>query len=150
MTSLSRLEPLQITRTSTDVLDPGTTFVLHACILDEAENIGVLIPGNYRSRWRLVARGLVRSQGDVNRFAVAERDQGERVGVSGDRVVTSEPDVAASSRLPGLRGLQTVDIAIFTAIITAIPMPMINETRWTGHPFVGRIIVARVAPTMML
>ena len=62
----------------------------------------------------------------------------------------SEPDVAASSRRPGLRGLQTVDSAIFTAMITAIPMPMINETRWTGHPFVGRIIVARVAPTMML
>jgi Xaa-Pro dipeptidase len=43
----SWLEPLQITRTSTDVLDIGTTFVLHACLLDERESIGVLVGGTY-------------------------------------------------------------------------------------------------------
>ncbi|MEM1199345.1 MAG: Xaa-Pro peptidase family protein [Pseudomonadota bacterium] len=41
------LEPLKITRTSTDVLVPGTTFVLHACLLDEADNVGVLAGGTY-------------------------------------------------------------------------------------------------------
>jgi Xaa-Pro aminopeptidase len=43
----SWLEPLQITRTSTDILDVGTTFVLHACLLDEPERIGVLVGGTY-------------------------------------------------------------------------------------------------------
>ena len=43
----SWLEPLQITRTSTDVLHPGTTFVLHACLLDEASGTGVLAGGTY-------------------------------------------------------------------------------------------------------
>ena len=43
----SWLEPLQITRTSTDVLHAGTTFVLHACLLDERESIGVLVGGTY-------------------------------------------------------------------------------------------------------
>jgi Xaa-Pro aminopeptidase len=43
----SWLEQLQITRTSTDVLDVGTTFVLHACLLDERESIGVLVGGTY-------------------------------------------------------------------------------------------------------
>ena len=43
----SWLEPLKITRTSTDILHPGTTFVLHACLLDEAERIGVLVGGTY-------------------------------------------------------------------------------------------------------
>lgn len=41
------LEPLKITRTSTDILEPGNTFVLHACLVDEAEQIGVLIGGTY-------------------------------------------------------------------------------------------------------
>ncbi len=41
------LEPLKITRTSTDVLVPGMTFVLHTCLLDEAERIGVLVGGTY-------------------------------------------------------------------------------------------------------
>ncbi len=41
------LEPLKITRTSTDVLVPGTTFVVHACLLDEADNVGVLAGGTY-------------------------------------------------------------------------------------------------------
>ena len=41
------LEPLKITRTSTDVLVPGTTFVLHACLLDETDNVGVLAGGTY-------------------------------------------------------------------------------------------------------
>ena len=43
----SWLEPLKITRTSTDVLVPGITFVLHACLLDDAEDIGVLVGGTY-------------------------------------------------------------------------------------------------------
>jgi Xaa-Pro dipeptidase len=43
----SWLEPLQITRTSTDILDVGTTFVLHACLLDERESIGVLVGATY-------------------------------------------------------------------------------------------------------
>ena len=43
----SWLEPLQITRTSTDTLEVGTTFVLHACLLDEPERIGVLVGGTY-------------------------------------------------------------------------------------------------------
>ena len=41
------LEPLKITRTSSDILHPGTTFVLHACLLNEAERIGVLVGGTY-------------------------------------------------------------------------------------------------------
>lgn len=43
----SWLEPLKITRTSTDVLLPGTTLVLHACLLDEAEQLGVLVGATY-------------------------------------------------------------------------------------------------------
>ncbi|MEM7343334.1 MAG: Xaa-Pro peptidase family protein [Chloroflexota bacterium] len=43
----SWLEPLKITRTSDDVLVPGMTFVLHACLLDPAEQIGVLVGGTY-------------------------------------------------------------------------------------------------------
>jgi Xaa-Pro dipeptidase len=43
----SWLEPLKITRTSRDILRPGTTFVLHACLLDEAERTGVLVGGTY-------------------------------------------------------------------------------------------------------
>ena len=43
----SWLEPFKITRTSTDVLLPGTTFVLHACLLDEAERLGVLVGATY-------------------------------------------------------------------------------------------------------
>lgn len=43
----SWLEMLQITRTSTDRLEPGTTFVLHACLLDERESLGVLVGGTY-------------------------------------------------------------------------------------------------------
>jgi len=41
------LEPLKITRTSEDVLLPGTTFVLHACLLDEEKGLGVLVGGTY-------------------------------------------------------------------------------------------------------
>ena len=43
----SWLEPLKITRTSTDFMSPGTTFVLHACLLDETRQIGVLVGGTY-------------------------------------------------------------------------------------------------------
>jgi Xaa-Pro aminopeptidase len=43
----SWLEPLEITRTSTDILRVGTTFVLHTCLLDERERIGVLVGGTY-------------------------------------------------------------------------------------------------------
>jgi len=43
----SWLEPLKITRTSTDTIEPGTCFVLHACLLDPAERTGVLVGGTY-------------------------------------------------------------------------------------------------------
>ena len=41
------LDPLEITRTSTQPLVEGTTFVLHACLLDEAASLGVLVGGTY-------------------------------------------------------------------------------------------------------
>jgi Xaa-Pro aminopeptidase len=41
------LDPLEITRTSTQPLVPGTTFVLHACLLDETASLGVLVGGTY-------------------------------------------------------------------------------------------------------
>jgi Xaa-Pro dipeptidase len=41
------LDPLEITRTSTQRIVPGSTFVLHACLLDEAESLGVLVGGTY-------------------------------------------------------------------------------------------------------
>lgn len=41
------LDPLQITRTSTQRLVPGVSFVLHACLLDEAEAVGVVVGGTY-------------------------------------------------------------------------------------------------------
>lgn len=43
----SWLEALQITRTSDERLVVGTTFVLHCCLLDEAERLGVLVGGTY-------------------------------------------------------------------------------------------------------
>lgn len=59
----SWLEPLKITRVSTDRLEPGTTFVLHACLLDEPESIGVLVGGTYA----MTATGheLLSGAGDV-------------------------------------------------------------------------------------
>ena len=41
------LDPLQITRTSTQRLVAGTTFVLHACLLDEPASVGVVVGGTY-------------------------------------------------------------------------------------------------------
>ncbi len=41
------LDPLQITRTSNQRLVPGTTFVLHACLLDEPAGLGVVVGGTY-------------------------------------------------------------------------------------------------------
>jgi hypothetical protein len=41
------LDPLQITRTSTQPIVPGSTFVLHACLLDEPASVGVLVGGTY-------------------------------------------------------------------------------------------------------
>jgi Xaa-Pro dipeptidase len=43
----TRLDPLQITRTSSQPLAPGSTFVLHACLLDEIEPTGVVVGGTY-------------------------------------------------------------------------------------------------------
>jgi Xaa-Pro aminopeptidase len=43
----SWLDPLQITRTSSQRLVAGTTFVLHACLLDESARTGVVIGGTY-------------------------------------------------------------------------------------------------------
>jgi len=41
------LDPLQITRTSSQRLVPGSTFVLHACLLDDSEQMGVVVGGTY-------------------------------------------------------------------------------------------------------
>ena len=41
------LDPLQITRTSSQRLVPGSTFVLHACLLSESEQTGVVVGGTY-------------------------------------------------------------------------------------------------------
>lgn len=41
------LDPLQITRTSTQRLVVGSTFVLHACLLDEQDPTGVLVGGTF-------------------------------------------------------------------------------------------------------
>jgi Xaa-Pro dipeptidase len=41
------LDPLQITRTSTQQLVPGVSFVLHACLLDEDAALGVVVGGTY-------------------------------------------------------------------------------------------------------
>jgi Xaa-Pro dipeptidase len=41
------LDPLQITRTSNQRLAPGSTFVLHTCLLDEKERTGVVVGGTY-------------------------------------------------------------------------------------------------------
>jgi hypothetical protein len=57
----SWLEPLQITRTSTDVPSVGTTFVLHTCLLDAAESVGVLSAGHTQS-WM---EGMSFSRGPV-------------------------------------------------------------------------------------
>ena len=43
----SWLEPLKITRTSTDRLLPGTVFVLHACLHEPAQSLGVLVGATY-------------------------------------------------------------------------------------------------------
>jgi Xaa-Pro dipeptidase len=43
----SWLDPLQITRTSSQRLANGTTFVLHACLLDEPDQTGVVVGGTY-------------------------------------------------------------------------------------------------------
>jgi hypothetical protein len=45
-----RLDPLQITRTSTQRLVPGVSFVLHACLLDEPAAAGVVVGGTYAVR----------------------------------------------------------------------------------------------------
>jgi Xaa-Pro dipeptidase len=41
------LDPFQITRTSTQRLEPGIAFVLHACLLDERTGAGVVVGGTY-------------------------------------------------------------------------------------------------------
>jgi Xaa-Pro dipeptidase len=41
------LDPFQITRTSTQLLQPGIAFVLHACLLDENAQVGVVVGGTY-------------------------------------------------------------------------------------------------------
>jgi Xaa-Pro aminopeptidase len=43
----SWLEPLKITRTSDQRLEVGMTFVLHSCLLDDANSLGVLVGGTY-------------------------------------------------------------------------------------------------------
>ena len=41
------LDPFQITRTSVQKVQPGITFVLHACLLDETARVGVVVGGTY-------------------------------------------------------------------------------------------------------
>jgi Xaa-Pro aminopeptidase len=41
------LDPFQITRTSVQKVQAGITFVLHACLLDEAARVGVVVGGTY-------------------------------------------------------------------------------------------------------
>ena len=41
------LDPFQITRTSVQELRPGIAFVLHACLLDHAADVGVVVGGTY-------------------------------------------------------------------------------------------------------
>jgi Xaa-Pro dipeptidase len=41
------LDSLQITRTSTQRLVPGASFVLHACLVDEVASVGVVVGGTY-------------------------------------------------------------------------------------------------------
>ena len=41
------LDPFQITRTSAQELQPGIAFVLHACLLDESAQVGVVVGGTY-------------------------------------------------------------------------------------------------------
>ena len=41
------LDPLQIARISTQPVTLGTTFVLHACLLDEKTHVGVVVGGTY-------------------------------------------------------------------------------------------------------
>ena len=41
------LDPFQITRTSTQHLERGIAFVLHACLLDEIAQVGVVVGGTY-------------------------------------------------------------------------------------------------------
>ena len=43
----SWLDPFQITRTSVQTLQPGIAFVLHACLLDETAEVGVVVGGTY-------------------------------------------------------------------------------------------------------
>ena len=60
----SWLEPLKITRTSTETLCAGMTLVMHACLLDDISSTGVLVGGTY-----LVTRDgheLLSGAGDVD------------------------------------------------------------------------------------
>jgi Xaa-Pro aminopeptidase len=41
------LDPFEITRTSVQKLEPGIAFVLHACLLDETAQVGVVVGGTY-------------------------------------------------------------------------------------------------------
>ena len=41
------LDSFQITRTSVQQVQPGITFVLHACLLDETARVGVVVGGTY-------------------------------------------------------------------------------------------------------
>src|SRR5207237_8214273 len=41
------LDPFQITRTSAQELQPGIAFVLHACLLAESAQVGVVVGGSY-------------------------------------------------------------------------------------------------------
>ncbi len=53
------LEPFGITRTNHDPIEVGMTFVLHACLLDKASSIGVLVGGTYA----MTDEGLVQLAG---------------------------------------------------------------------------------------
>lgn len=53
------LEPFGITRTSLEPVLPGMTFVMHACLLEQSEALGVLVGGTYA----MTEAGLVQLAG---------------------------------------------------------------------------------------
>jgi len=53
------LEPYGITRTNLEPVQPGMTFVMHTCLLDEAQALGVLVGGTYA----MTEAGLVQLAG---------------------------------------------------------------------------------------
>ncbi len=56
------LEPFGITRINLEPVQPGMTFVMHACLLDQERTLGVLVGGTYA----MIKTGLVQLAGAGN------------------------------------------------------------------------------------